>query len=66
MWSRTSFVGAVAAGWSLMPGLSAAAVARFLGVTPAVVLRGMLQGAKLLSERRLDPTTLVPAPKRKV
>lgn len=47
-------------------GLSAAAVARFLGVTPAVVLRGVQRGATLLLSRRLDPNGLVPVRKQKV
>jgi hypothetical protein len=47
-------------------GLSAAAVARFLGVTPVVVLRGVERGLKLLADRRVDPIRLVPRPKKKV
>jgi REP element-mobilizing transposase RayT len=47
-------------------GLSAASVARFLGVTPAVALRGVQYGLRLLSMRRIDPTRVVPRPKKKV
>ena len=46
-------------------GLSAAAVARFLGVTPAVVLRSVERGLRLLAERRLDPIRMVPRPRTK-
>jgi len=40
-------------------GLSAAAVARTLGVTPAVVLRGVDRGPHLLETRGLDPGLLL-------
>ncbi len=36
-------------------GLSAAAVARILGVTPAVVLRGIERGSRLLEAQGVDP-----------
>lgn len=47
-------------------GLSAAAVAAALGVTPAVVLRGVHRGLEILATRPLEPRGLVPCPKRKV
>jgi REP element-mobilizing transposase RayT len=47
-------------------GLSAAAVARTLGVTPAVVLRGVERGPQLLETRGLDPGPLVRRVRRKV
>ena len=40
-------------------GLSAAVVARSLGVTPAVVLRGMARGPELLRARQVDPARLL-------
>jgi hypothetical protein len=47
-------------------GLPAAAVARSMGVTPAVVLRGARRGPILWSARGLDPARLLPYPRRKV
>ncbi len=47
-------------------GLGASAVARAMGVTPAVVLRGVIRGPQLLGARRLDPIQLLPSQKTKV
>ncbi len=47
-------------------GLSAAIVARTLGVTQAVVLRGVARGPQLLAGRGLDPGRLLAAVKKKV
>jgi len=46
-------------------GLSAAAVAGALGITPAVVLRGVDRGRRTLAMRRLGPRVL-PSPKQEV
>lgn len=47
-------------------GLPAAAVARALRVTPAVVLRGVVRGPRLFEARRVDPSGLLTQPNRKV
>jgi len=47
-------------------GLSAAAVAGALGVTPAVVLRGVRRGLGTLAARQVAPTDLLPHPGRRV
>jgi REP element-mobilizing transposase RayT len=47
-------------------GLSAAAVARILGVTPAVVLRGIVRGPALLAARQVDSVRLIARVKRQV
>jgi REP element-mobilizing transposase RayT len=47
-------------------GLPAAAVAHFLGVTPAAVLRGVRLGQEFLAKRRLNPSLLVSGLGRKV
>jgi hypothetical protein len=47
-------------------GLSAAAVAGTLGVTPAVVLRGVHRGRRTLAIQRLRSGELLPSPKQKV
>jgi hypothetical protein len=47
-------------------GLPAAVVARVVGVTPAVVRRGVLRGPDLLAARPLDADRLVAGIRRKV
>ncbi len=53
-------------GWAVHLGLAAAVVARAVGVTRAVVPRGVLRGPGLLAARRLDADRLVAGIKRKV
>lgn len=47
-------------------GLSATAVAHFLGVTPAVILRGLQRGPELWAKRQIEPTRLFPGRMAKV